>query len=112
MLEVKENYKLINLNIDGNVRTLPINTSEAWNVFECESKHGLIKVNEGDVISFITENGEMKKGTVTKITGKKGNTKIQIKPQGMEYEEIWAVVDIKENSLFIAEDTQDNDDEE
>lgn len=105
MIIVNEKYKLIKLNINGEERTVPINPSEAWNVIECLSEDGTtIKINEGDKITFITINGEIKKGTLTGIGGSKKNIALEIIPENMEYKEIWESNVIQDDSLKIVEE--------
>jgi len=107
---VDEKYKLIELEIDGNPRTLPINPSDAWNVIECQSEDGeVIKVNEGQKITFTTTNGEIKEGLLTKISGGKKNIELEIIPEGVEYKEIWESNVIMDNSLKVINDEEEED---
>jgi len=101
MLEVVDNYKLIDVEIDGVKKTLQIDTKDAWGVMEVQSGDKVIKVNELDEIEFITETGEKKQGTVNKITSSGEKTKFQIQPTGMDYEEIWSVKSVKSGTLKI-----------
>jgi len=101
MINVTNSYKLIDMNIDGKEKTLKVDPKEAWNVFEVEFDGNTIKVQEGDKISFITENSEIKEGLILKVKGKKEKTKLQIVPTGMDYEEIWSVLSIKEGTLKV-----------
>ena len=100
MINVTNSYKLIDMNIDGKEKTLKVDPKEAWNVFEVEFDGNTIKVQEGDKISFITENSEIKEGLILKVKGKKEKTKLQIVPTGMDYE-IWSVLSIKEGTLKV-----------
>ena len=101
MVKVESSYKLLETMVNGKVEIIKVNTADAWNVFEFvfDGKKGV--VNEGDDIQFITENGEQKKGNVLKISGKKEKTRIQILPEGMDYEEIWSVMSIKDGTLQV-----------
>jgi hypothetical protein len=107
VINVVESYKLIDLEIDGEEKRLKIDTKEVWNVFESEFEGNTVTVNEGDKISFVTENGEAKEGLVLKIKGKKEKTKIQFVPTSCEYEEIWSVMSIKEGTLKVLGDEID-----
>lgn len=91
MVEVNRNYKLINLEIDGEERTEEIDTKEAWSVMEIAVDGVNVTVHEGNQIEFVTENGEVVQCVVNKMTGKEKKTKLQIKRFGSECEEIWAV---------------------
>jgi hypothetical protein len=65
------------------------------------SSKGEIRVDEGDKIKFVTENGEEKIGVVMKISGKGEKAKLQIMPQNSECEEVWSVLVMKEDTLEI-----------
>jgi hypothetical protein len=116
MVNVVSSYKLLTTEIDGKEKTIKVNTSDAWNVFEFvfDGKKGV--VSEGDDISFVTENAELKKGQIVKISGKKEKTKIQILPEACEYEEIWSVTSIKDGTLQViggtVEDYESDEDED
>ncbi len=102
MVNVTNNYKLIDLEINGEQMTVQINTPDAWNVFEFVVNHTTTAVNEGDMISFVVESSaELKTGLVVKITGKSEKTKIKIIPTGQDCEEIWGVISIKDDSLQV-----------
>jgi len=112
MIIVNEKYKLIKMDIDGSERILPINPPDAWNTIECQCEDGtIIKVNEGDVITFITINGEIKKGTLTTIGGGKKNIALEIIPEGMEYKEIWESNVIRDYSLKVIPNNIDEEEE-
>lgn len=103
MLKVTDNYKEIL--IEGKIHK--INTSDAWGVFEVEIDGQTVKVNVGDVIEFVVEgSGEIKKGTITKISGKKAKTKIQMIPFGMDCEEIRSVASIVDGSLVLIDNEE------
>lgn len=102
MVNVTNNYKLIDLTIDGEEMTLPINTSDAWSVMEVQFDGKTIVVNENDIVEFIIDStGEIKKGVVTKLKGKGDKTKIQLRPIGLDCEEIWSVISLREGSLKV-----------
>lgn len=50
MVNVLDNYKLIELEINGDTETVRINTSEAWNVLEFEVNGKKAVVNENNKI--------------------------------------------------------------
>lgn len=112
MVNVVNGYKLIEVMIDGKVRVIPIDTKEAWNVFEFEFEGKTYKVNEGDVVRFSTEDGVPIQGNLLKIKGKKEKTKLQIVPTGSEHEETWSVLSIKEGSLRVLSVENGNKDDE
>jgi hypothetical protein len=91
MVSVNRNYKLINLEIDGEERTEEIDTKEAWSVMEVEVDGQNFTVNEGDEIEFLIESGEVVSCVVNKMTGKGAKTNLQIKRFGSMCEEIWSV---------------------
>ena len=108
MLNIVDNYKEIELEIDGETRIEQINTSDAWNVFEATVDGKNVKIQEGDNIEFAVESsGEIKTATVVKMTGKGEKTKIQIMPVGSDCEEIWSIMLIAENSLKRLERNQE-----
>lgn len=74
---------------------------------EVLSKGKVVRVDEGDVISFATETGESIQGRVTKISGKGEKTKFQIVPIGEQKEEIWSVMVISEDSLSVVEEDEE-----
>jgi len=111
MVNVVNGYKLIEVMIDGKVRVIPIDTKEAWNVFEFEFEGKTYKVNEGDIIRFATEDDEIKQGNLLKVKGKKEKTKLQIVPTGSEHEETWSVLSIKEGSLKVLSVENGNEDD-
>lgn len=112
MVQVTNSYKLIETEVDGERKVLLINPKDAWSVIEFVYAGEIFKVNEGDLISFVTESGEIKKGHIKKITGKKDKTKIQLIPEGMECEEIWQVTAIKEGTFKVENSDVDLGDEE
>ena len=62
---------------------------------------GNLRINEGDTVSFVVDTGEMVSGVVTKICGGKNDRKLQILPDGEAHEEVWALSQIKENTLTV-----------
>ena len=76
---------------------------------EIEDKNGDILVaREGDKIEFILEStGEVIKGVVTKFASKDEKLKIQIFNADKNCEEIWSVILIKEGTLKLIEETED-----
>jgi hypothetical protein len=112
MVNISKNYKRIELEIDGKVQIVPIKTSEAWNVFEFDFDGNTYEVNENDTVSFVTESGEKKNGIITKILGTKEKTKVQIIPTGMECEEIWSVMSIKDGTFRVIKTDNTESDEE
>ena len=66
----------------------------------------VIRVNEGDNIQFVTEDGVVVKGKLKKISGKGEKTKLQIVPVGDQKEEIWSVVVMAEGSLVVVSNQQ------
>ena len=71
-------------------------------------------ISEGDRIRFITENGELKKGNITKLKGAKPEkVEIEFIPSDGKHKETWSVVEMQEGSLRLIEDDEgDNEDEE
>jgi hypothetical protein len=112
VVNVVNSYKLIEVTVDGKNSIIPIDTKEAWNVFEFEFEGETYKVNEGDIVRFITELGEPKQGNLIKISGKKEKTNLQIVPTGYEHKEIWSVLSIKEGTLKILSAEGENEDED
>jgi hypothetical protein len=112
MVNVTKSYKLIELLIDGKVKIIGIDPKDAWSVFEFSFNDETFVVNEGDIIEFITENGELKTGNILKIKGKKEKTKLQIVPTGMEHEETWSVLSIKEGTFKVINKQEDTDNTE
>lgn len=101
MVKVDNSYKLLETMVNGQVVTIKINTSDAWNAFDYVYDGQKGTVNEGDDIEFITESGEQIKGNVVKISGKNEKTRIQIVPEGCDCEQIWSVVSIKDGTLKV-----------
>lgn len=78
--------------------------TDVFKSLEVLDKSGeLLRIDEGNTISFATEDGVVVKGKLTKISGKGEKTKLQIVPEGGQKEEIWSVVVMAEGSLGIAE---------
>lgn len=102
MVNVSDNYKLVNMEIDGEERTERLD-EKPWNVMEVEFEGKTTTIQEGDEISFVVETGEIVEGILNKISGKKEKTKLQINPFGKEYETIWSVISIKEGTLKVIE---------
>ena len=68
-------------------------------------ENGIQTISEGNKISFTTENGELKKGTITGFVGSKPEkVEIEIIPSGENHKEIWKVIDMIEGSLKLVED--------
>jgi len=101
MVNIVDNYKLVNVFVDNLEKTVKVNTSEAWNVIEFEFDGNKTTINEGDEIEFIIDTGEKISGTLLKIGGKKEKTKFQIKPFMSECEQIWSITSIKEGTLKL-----------
>jgi len=113
VLNVTDNYKLIDLEIDGKPRTLKINTSDAWGVMDVQTESGVVTVNEGDKIEFVTENnGEIVKGIPTKIKGKGEKTNFEFVADGSECKQVWDVMAIKEGTLKLIKEEKEEDTEE
>lgn len=71
-----------------------------------DEKGELLTISEGDSIQFIIEStGEIKQCCVTKFLSKDEKLKIQVIPTGQNYEEIWPVVAIKDGSLKLVDDS-------
>jgi hypothetical protein len=102
MVNVSDNYKLVNMEIDGEERTERLD-EKPWNVMEVEFEGKTTTIQEGDEIRFVVETGEIIEGVLNKISGKAEKTKLQINPFGKEYEQIWSVVSIKEGTLKVIE---------
>ena len=100
MINVTDNYKLLNIEIDGEVRTERLD-EKPWNVVEIEHEGEATTIQEGDQISFVVESGEIIEGILNKVSGKGEKTKLQINPFGKEYEQIWSVISIKEGTLKV-----------
>jgi len=113
MINVADNYKLIELEIDGEMRTERINPSDAWNVFEVVSLEGKkTTIHEGNAIQFVIESGEVITGVLEKIQGKGEKTKLQINPVESECQQIWSVGSIKEDTLKVIEIGEDKEEVE
>jgi hypothetical protein len=52
LINVSNTYKLIDILIDGEYKTVRINPSDAWGVMEVETEDGVLTVNEGDKINL------------------------------------------------------------
>lgn len=61
----------------------------------------IIRIDEGNEIQFVTEDGEVVKGRLTKISGKGEKTKLQIVPEDGQKEEIWSVMVMEDGSLNV-----------
>ena len=81
-------------------------SKDAYKSVEVLNGNNVVRVDEGDLISFATETGEMISGRVTKISGKAEKTKFQIAPDNSQKEEIWSVVVMAEDSLVVLEDNE------
>lgn len=101
MLNIVESYKEIEVEIDGENRIIPINTSEAYKVIEIENGENVIKVCEGDSVKFCNEFGEEIIGIVEKITGSKGSPDIQLIERDSDHKTIWSISNIKDGSLKV-----------
>lgn len=110
MVNVVDNYKLINVEVDGEERIEKLD-EKPWNVMEVEFEGKTTTIQEGNQISFVVESGELIEGILNKITGKGEKTKLQINPFEKEYEQIWSIVSIKEGTLKVI-DNKEVDDEE
>lgn len=112
MVDITDNYKLVNVFVDSTEKTVRVNTSDAWNVVEFEFEGAKTTINEGDEIEFIIDTGEKISGTLLKIAGKKEKTKFQIKPFMSECEQIWSITSIKEGTLkLLNSSSEDGEDE-
>jgi beta-lactam-binding protein with PASTA domain len=62
-------------------------------------------IEEGDVIDFVVEaTGEVKTAMVIKFCGSKKDRRLQVKDMnGSQCEEIWSLLDIKQDSIKIVE---------
>lgn len=103
MILVTDNYKLLDIEIDGDVRTERVDTSKAWNVVEVMGNQGskTITVHEGNKIKFVVESGEVIEGVVEKLAGKGTKTTIQLIPENSECKQIWSVEKIQEDTLEV-----------
>jgi hypothetical protein len=72
-------------------------------VIVLDEEENPIVISQGDAIEFTLESGEVKKGTLQKIQGKKEKLKITILPEGKECQEIWSVLVMSEGSLKLQE---------
>ena len=81
---------------------------------EVETVTGLsITISENDEIRFITENGELKKGTVIGFKGTKSeNVEVEFIPSGSKHKETWAVIEMEEGSFNLIDETEDSEDED
>ena len=71
----------------------------------------LITISEGDTIQFEIETTKVvKQGIVTKFISKDEKLKIQMVPKNQTYEEIWPVIAMKDGSLKLVEDTEEEND--
>ena len=78
--------------------------ADTFRSIEVENLEGeTVRVNEGDMITFATEDGVAVTGKVTKLSGKKDKVKVQIVPPNTNREEIYSVVVMVEGSLRIME---------
>ncbi len=69
-------------------------------IIMCKNEEMII--SEGNSIQFVSEfTGEKKIGTLTKIIGKGEKTQIQIIPKDCQYEEIWPLIAIREDTLKL-----------
>lgn len=76
--------------------------TDAFKSFITEDADGNeLRVDEGNTITFATEDGVVVTGKLTKISGKGEKTKLQIIPEGGQKEEIWSVIVLAEHSLSI-----------
>lgn len=66
-----------------------------------DQKGNNVTISEGNNVQFVTEQGEIKTGNVTKLIGKEEKLKVQILPQGKEYEEIWSITTMKDGTLIL-----------
>lgn len=74
------------------------------------AEHEVQIISEGNKITFVTENGELKEGIVTGFKGSKAEkVEVEIIPIGAGHKEIWKVTDLVEGSLkLVNEDDEDN----
>ena len=87
---------------------LEISVNPYKSIVIVDAEGELLTVSEGDSIEFILEStGEVVKGVVTKFISKDEKLKIQIFNPSKNCEEIWMVVLIKEGSLKLVEDTEE-----
>jgi len=112
MVEVLKNYKLAEVNVNGEIHSVEINTSEdVHTVMEVMTPNGMVEIHEGDKIQFISEMGIKCVGFLNKIKGKGEKTKFTFTPEGSEcVEETWAVLNIKEGTLTTFSDTEEGED--
>jgi hypothetical protein len=69
------------------------------------AEHEVQIISEGNKITFVTENGELKEGVVTGFKGSKADkVEVEIIPSGAGHKEIWKVTDLVEGSLKLVED--------
>ena len=70
-------------------------------------------ISEGDRIRFITENGELKKGNITKLKGTKPEkVEIEFIPSDGKHKETWAIIEMEEGSFNLIDETEDSEDED
>jgi hypothetical protein len=75
-------------------------------VVQGEDEETLITISEGDKIQFCLENGEVKKGTVTKFNGKDDKLKIQMFSADDGCEMIWSVLQMADGSLKLQDEEE------
>jgi translation initiation factor IF-1 len=76
--------------------------TDVFRSIEVEGEDGTVRINEGDRVAFVVEDtGDVKNGTVTKLSGKGEKAKIQIVPVNSSCEEVWSVLVI--NNLSVVE---------
>jgi hypothetical protein len=59
-----------------------------------------LRIDEGNYVEFSNEDGEVVKGILSKITGKK-SVKFTINPPDTQRQEIWCLDNIAEGSINI-----------
>jgi hypothetical protein len=113
MINVTDNYKLVNMEIEGEESVQRLD-EKPWNVVEVEFEGVITVLQEGNQIQFIIEsNDQVIIGTLEKISGKKEKMSFQINPLRGDCRQIWDVTKIKEGTLkVITNENTENDETE
>lgn len=102
MINVVDSYKLVKVFIEGKEYIVKAEDTSSWNVIKVKTDEGIIVANEGDSINFVTESGEVKKGNIVKLSGKKEKTKVKfVTDDGTDHDETWGVTSIKEDTFKV-----------
>lgn len=100
MINVVDNYKKVNMVIDGKERVERLD-EKPWNVVTIENEGEKITAEEGDQVEFVVDSGEVISGVLSKITSSNEKTKLQVKLFGSEREQICPVTSINEGTFKV-----------